>query len=125
MRGDQLARQWNITRAIGASPNRLTVAEIAQREETGIRTIYGDLEDLQAAGFPLSTERVNRANRWAFGDTFKFKTPLPVTLTEFMSFYFCRDLDCKALDQALPRYPVIRRAVDLMRESQLYDLGHP
>jgi len=75
MRGDQLARQWRIIRAIESSPNGLTVAEIAEREEIGIRTIYRDLEALQAAGFPLYTERVERGNRWAFIDTFKFKIP--------------------------------------------------
>jgi len=47
MRGDQLARQWRVIRAIEASPNGLTVAEIARREGTGIRTIYRDLEALQ------------------------------------------------------------------------------
>ena len=49
MRGDQLARQWRIIRAIESSPSGLTVAEIAKREETGIRTIYRDLEALQPA----------------------------------------------------------------------------
>jgi len=44
MRGDQLSRQWRVIRAMEASPNGLTVAEIAEREETGIRTIYRDLE---------------------------------------------------------------------------------
>ena len=92
MRGDQLARQWRVIRAIEASPNGLTVAEIAQREETGIRTIYRDLEALQAAGFPLYTEKVEKANRWAFVDTFKFKVPSPFTLTELMSLYFYKDL---------------------------------
>jgi hypothetical protein len=29
MRGDQLARQWRVTRAIEARPNGLTMAEIA------------------------------------------------------------------------------------------------
>jgi hypothetical protein len=29
MRGDQLARQWRVIRAIEASPNGLTMAEIA------------------------------------------------------------------------------------------------
>ena len=53
MRGDQLARQLRIIRAIEASPGGLTVAEIAKREETGIRTIYRGLDSLQAAGFPL------------------------------------------------------------------------
>ena len=66
MRGDQLARQWRIIRAIEASPNGLTVTEIAQREETGIRTIYRGLEALQAAGFPLNSERVEKAQPLGF-----------------------------------------------------------
>jgi predicted DNA-binding transcriptional regulator YafY len=92
MRGDQLARQWRVIRAIEASPSGLTVAEIAKREETGIRTIYRDLEALQAAGFPLYTEKVDKANRWAFIDTYKFKIPAPFSLTELMSLYFYKDL---------------------------------
>jgi len=74
MRGDQLARQWRIIRAIEASPNGLTVAEIAQREETGIRTIYRDLEALQAAGFSLYAERAGKGSCWPFVDTFKSRT---------------------------------------------------
>ena len=62
MRGDQLARQWRIIWAIEANSSGLTVAEIAQREKTGIRPIYGDLDVLQAAGFSLYTERVDPAN---------------------------------------------------------------
>jgi hypothetical protein len=93
MRGDQLARQWRVIRAIEASPNGLTVAEIAKWEETRIRTIYRDLEALQAAGFPLYTEKVERATRWAFIDTFKFKIPPPFTLTELMSLYFYKDTE--------------------------------
>jgi predicted DNA-binding transcriptional regulator YafY len=92
MRGDQLARQWRVIRSIEASPNGLTVAEIAEREEKGLRTIYRDLEALQEAGFPLYTEKVEKANRWAFVDTFKFKIPPPFTPTELMSLYFYKDL---------------------------------
>jgi predicted DNA-binding transcriptional regulator YafY len=92
MRGDQLARQWRIIRAIEASPNGLTVTKIAQREETGIRTIDRDLEALQAGGFPLYTQRVERTNCWTFIDTFKFKIPPLFTLTELMSLYFYKDL---------------------------------
>jgi hypothetical protein len=73
MRGDQLARQWRIIRANEASPNWLTVKETAKREEAGIRTIYHDLEALQAAGFPLYTVKVQGASRLAFIDTFKLK----------------------------------------------------
>ena len=121
MRGDQLARQWRIIRAIAASPNGLTVTEIAQREEPGIPMIYRELEALQAAGFPLYSERGNRSNHWAFIDTFKFKTPPPFTLPELIS-YFHRDLVCRPLDQALPRYPVGRWAVDFIRNPELFDL---
>jgi hypothetical protein len=92
MSGDQLYRQWGVVRTIEASPDGLTAARIAQREETGIRTIYRDLEALQAAGFPLYTEKVERATRWAFIDTFKFKIPPPFTLTELMSLNFYKDL---------------------------------
>lgn len=73
MRGDQLSQQWRVVRAIEASPNGLTVAEIAKQEETGIRIIYRDLDALQAAGFPLYTDRVGRSNRWTFIDILNFK----------------------------------------------------
>jgi len=75
MRGDQLARQWRIIREIEASPKGLAAAEIDKWEETGIRTIYRDLE----AGSPVHTEKVDLANRWAFIDTFKLK------ITSFLS----------------------------------------
>jgi hypothetical protein len=118
MRGDHLGRQWRIFRAMEASPNGLTVAEIARRGETEICMIYHGLEALQAAGFPLYTEKIDWTNRWPFIDTFKFKILPPLTLTELMSLYFNRDLDFKALDQALPRYLVGRRAVELQRRSR-------
>jgi hypothetical protein len=75
MRGDRLGRKWRAIRANEANPKGLTVTEFAQREETGIRTIYRDLEAPQAGGFPLYTEQVERASRWAFIDTSKFKIP--------------------------------------------------
>jgi hypothetical protein len=75
MRGDHLARQWCIIRAIEASPDGLTVTEIAQRDEIGFRTIYQNLEAIQAPRSPLYTERVIGPNRWAFIGTFEFKIP--------------------------------------------------
>jgi predicted DNA-binding transcriptional regulator YafY len=80
MQGDQLFRQWLTIRSIEASPNGLTVAEIAKRGEKGLQTICRYLEALQAGSFPLYTERADTVNRWAFIDTFKFKIPPPFTL---------------------------------------------
>jgi predicted DNA-binding transcriptional regulator YafY len=91
MRGDQLARQWRVIRALEASLNGLTVAEIAQREEKGLRTIYRDLEAIQVAGFPLYTERVEKANRWAFIDTFKLTILPSFSPTELRSYLFVED----------------------------------
>jgi len=68
MRGDQLARQWRVIRAIEASPNGLTVAEIAEREETGIRTIYRDLE----AHHPPGHAKARSAPRETFRVLFAF-----------------------------------------------------
>jgi len=92
MRGDQLARQWRILRAIEASRTGLTVAEIASREDMAIRTIYRDLVALQEAGFPLYTEKVERSTKWSFVDTFKFKVPPPFSMTELMSLHLYGDL---------------------------------
>ncbi|MBU0515472.1 MAG: transcriptional regulator, partial [Proteobacteria bacterium] len=92
MRGDQLARQWRILRHIESSRQGLTVAELAEREEISPRTVYRDLEALEAAGFPLYTEKVERSQRWAFIDTYKFKVPQPFTLTELMSLHLYGDL---------------------------------
>ena len=75
MRGDPLACQWRVERAIEASPKGLTVAEAANRDKTGTRMIFPDLGAPQAAGLPLYTERVEKANRRAFIDTFKFNIP--------------------------------------------------
>ena len=88
MRGDQLAWQCQVARTTEASLNGLTVAEIAKPEETGIPTSYRDLKTLQAAGFPLYTEKVERASRWAFIDTFKFKFLSSLSLTKLRSFVF-------------------------------------
>lgn len=92
MRGDQLARQWRILISIEASGQGLTVAEIAQNEGIGVRTAYRDLEALQEAGFPLFYEKVERVNRWAFVDTYKFQVPQPFTMTELLSLHLYGDL---------------------------------
>jgi len=75
MRGDQLSFQWRVIRPIDASPNGLTVTGIAKREEPGIRMIRRDPVTLQAKGFPLYTERVERPNRSALMDISEFQFP--------------------------------------------------
>jgi predicted DNA-binding transcriptional regulator YafY len=52
------------------------------------RTLYRDLEALQAAGFPIYTERVEGKNLWSLLDTLKHHIPIPFSLTELMALYW-------------------------------------
>jgi len=92
MRGDQLARERGIFRAIEASPKGLTVRDIAQWTEIGFRAIYQDLEALKASGFSQYTEKIKKTNHWAFRKASKFGPFPPFTLIEPRLLYSYRDL---------------------------------
>jgi predicted DNA-binding transcriptional regulator YafY len=75
MRGEHSACQLRVIRTIEASPIGLSVAKIPDRKETDKQTLNRGIAPLQAAGFPLLAGRDERANRWVFIGTSKFKTP--------------------------------------------------
>ena len=94
-RGVQVIRQWYLLRLL-ARPAGATLSELASSlpddYPKGERTLRRDLEALQAAGFPLYTERDGRYVRWRFPDGYRLETGLPVTATELMALHFSRDL---------------------------------
>jgi predicted DNA-binding transcriptional regulator YafY len=92
MRGDQLARQWRILRTLESSKTGVTVTELAAGEGCHPRTIWRDLAAIQAAGFPLYSEKDGHKSRWSFVEGYKFHLPVPFTVTELMSLYFYRDI---------------------------------
>lgn len=92
MRGDQLARQWRILRTIESSKQGVTVAKLAEEESCHPRTIWRDLAAIQAAGFPLYSEKDGSKSRYCFVKGYKFHLPVPFTVTELMSLYFYRDI---------------------------------
>lgn len=92
MRGDQLSRQWRILRRLEVSKNGLTANEVADEGGVSLRTAYRDMDDLQAAGFPIYTEKEGKITRWRFIDNYKFNIPEPFTLTELLCLHLGGDL---------------------------------
>lgn len=91
-RGDQLARQWKIIQTLIASGRGKSAVELAASVECTMRTVYRDLEALQAAGFPVYNDRDDGKSLWLLSDTVKKQIPIPLSLTELMALYFCSDM---------------------------------
>ncbi len=91
-RGDQLSRQWKIIQTLISSSMGKSAADLAMDLDCHPRTVYRDLEALQAAGFPIYTERVEGKNLWSLLDTVKHQIPIPFTLPELMALYFGSDM---------------------------------
>jgi predicted DNA-binding transcriptional regulator YafY len=91
-RGDQLARQWKIIQSLISSRQGKSVSDLAQNLRCHTRTVYRDLEALQAAGFPVYTDRVGGRTLWSFLDAAKHSIPIPFSLPELMALYFSRGM---------------------------------
>lgn len=93
MRGDQIVRQWKILRRLEwAGSVGLTAAEAAEMGGHSLRTAYRDLEDLQAAGFPIYQDKTDRGSCWMLVDSYQSKIPAPFTLTEVLSLHCSEEL---------------------------------
>ena len=92
LRGSQLTRQWRILKRIEVSRHGLTAAQIADIGGTSLRTAYRDLDDLQAAGFPIYSDPRENGSRWKLIETFASRLPVPFTLTELLTLHLGRDL---------------------------------
>jgi len=103
----------------------LTVTEIAQREKTGIRTIYRDLEALQAAGFPYPCHaKAQRSPReifrllLSFLDIFLAPSPsIRKTIKEFSAIPLC-------LLGALAWDKMSRQAAKIAKEKRFEDSAY-
>jgi predicted DNA-binding transcriptional regulator YafY len=91
-RGDQLARQWRIIQTLISSRSGKSAGDLAAILECHTRTVYRDLEALQAAGFPVYTERSDGKNLWCLLDSAKHSIPIPFSLPELMALYFSRGM---------------------------------
>jgi predicted DNA-binding transcriptional regulator YafY len=91
-RGDQLARQWKIFQTLVSSRYGKSVSALAKDLGCHQRTVYRDLDALEAAGFPIYTENVDGRNIWYLLDSARNPMPIPFTLPELMALYFGSDV---------------------------------
>jgi len=95
-RNDQVTRQWHILRSLDAARHGRTLHQLLDDLPSYLarhpRTIRRDLDALEAAGFPLLTERVNGEVRWRLMDGFRNVPALGLSPTELMALAFGRRL---------------------------------
>ena len=94
-RNDQVTRQWHLLRQLESSRG-VTLQELADSLPDDypkhLRTVRRDLGALEAAGFPLLTERVNGQTRWKLMEGFRHIPALTFSPTELMALSFSRHL---------------------------------
>jgi predicted DNA-binding transcriptional regulator YafY len=91
-RGDQLSRQWRIIQTLISARQGKSASELAHTLECHSRTIYRDLEALQAAGFPLYNQKRDNRTVWSILEAGRNQMPIPLCLTELMALYFSRNM---------------------------------
>lgn len=91
MRGDQLARQWQLIQLLGRSRAGVGVDALAAELECVRRTVYRDLDALMYAGFPVTSEKRDGRVFYRFLDTFGLGD-VPFTTDEVLALAFGEDL---------------------------------
>lgn len=90
-RGNQIVRQWRILRMLEGTRTGLRVREIHEQlgGKMSERTIFRDLEHLQAAGFPVYLDEENRWRVLAAGGAGR---SIPVETTELLALLLSEEL---------------------------------
>ncbi len=95
-RGRGLVRLIKLMLNLGDRPGR-TVTELATRLGCAQRTVWRDLQVLEAGGVPLTNERDGRQTRWFILDGHTRSLGIPFTHHELLALHFGRHL-LKPLD---------------------------
>jgi len=91
MRGDQLARQWQLIQRLAKSRSGVGLDELAEELGCVRRTVYRDLDALMYAGFPVTSEKRDGKAFYRFLDTFQMGQ-VPFTPDELLALAFSEDL---------------------------------
>lgn len=93
VRNSEVIRQWNLLRSLEAARHGVTVSELSRELEVTTRTIWRDMEALQAVGFPLFNEKDGRETRWKLNAVpFKGLSDLGISFVELCSLYMGRQM---------------------------------
>ena len=91
MRGDQLARQWQLMQRLAHSRAGAGLDELAEELGCVRRTVYRDLDALMYAGFPVTSEKRDGKAYYRFLDNFEMGQ-VPFTPDELLALAFSEDL---------------------------------
>jgi len=91
VRGEQLARQWQLIQRLARSRYGVGLDDLVDDLGCVRRTVYRDLEALMLAGFPLLREKRDGRAFYRFLDTFKLGD-VPFTSDEILALAFSEDL---------------------------------
>lgn len=91
MRGDQLARQWQLIQHLGRSRAGVGLDRLAEELGCVRRTVYRDLDALMYAGFPVVSEKRDGKVYYRFIDSFDLGH-VPFSADEILALAFGADL---------------------------------
>jgi predicted DNA-binding transcriptional regulator YafY len=87
MRGDQLARQWQLIQRLARSRGGCGLEDLAEDLECVKRTVYRDIDALMYAGFPVVSERRDGRVYYRFLESFRLGD-IPFTPDEILALAF-------------------------------------
>ena len=91
MRGDQLARQWQLIQRLARSRAGVGLEDLARDLGVVRRTVYRDLDALMYAGFPVVSEKRDGRVYYRFLESFGLGD-VPFTPDEVLALAFSEDL---------------------------------
>jgi predicted DNA-binding transcriptional regulator YafY len=91
VRGDQLARQWQLIQRLAKSRAGVALDDLASDLGCVRRTVYRDLDALMFAGFPVVSEKRDGRAYYRFLDSFRLGD-VPFTADEILALAFSEDL---------------------------------
>ena len=91
MRGNQLARQWQLIQHLAKSRAGIGLDELARELDCVKRTVYRDLDALMYAGFPVKSEKRDGRAFYSFLDSYSLGD-VPFTPDELLALAFSEDL---------------------------------